>query len=60
MQYEVEALDHGAVFVQFTDASLDYGADDHVVDDQMKPEEALELGFQLVKAAFMALAKRSE
>jgi hypothetical protein len=51
MDVEVEVLPHGKVWFQATGLSLDYGVPDHIVSDQLTPDEAEDIARRLIAAA---------
>ena len=54
LQTEIKVLKHGYVYLSITGYSLDYGAPDPNVNDQLTPEEAIALGAELVNAGIQA------
>jgi hypothetical protein len=51
MEFNIEALDHGAVWFEVTDLSLDYGAIDPRVSGQLEPDVAEDIARRLLAAA---------
>ena len=51
MNVDVQVLAHGKVWFEATSLSLDYGAPDHCVSDQLTADEAEDLGRRLMLAA---------
>lgn len=51
MNVIIEVLNHGMVWFEATDLSLEYGAPDPRVGDQLTPDEAEDIARRLLAAA---------